>query len=112
MKFDYLTRRELMEILRALSALPILSACEKVGGDSDTKDLTNSTSLTEISQDRVAHVIKKYGMEQWNQYQGGGRQDVFDNLATVPDVYLKFLQERAQSVGFAIYAGGEAAGMC
>jgi hypothetical protein len=113
MNFNYLTRRELMAILKALSALPVLNACEKIVGDSDTKDLTNSTSLTEISKTRVDFAIQKFGMEQWVKYPAGaGRQDVFDNLATVPDIYLAFLQERARTVGFTVEGGGQAAGMC
>ena len=116
MKFRDLTRREIFLMLQALSSIPLFNACKQFSsGHSDTKDLTNFTSLTSFNPKRVEAVKQKFGIDSWNNYasgMGNGRQDVFDNLSVVPDVYLGFLQKRAKSVGFNITAGGQAAGMC
>jgi hypothetical protein len=110
MDYSKLNRRELIAMIQALSAITVIPGCKDDSG-SDFKDLTNHTSLTEVPAGRVQTVVQKYGMSQWVA-PGNGQQEVFNQLAAVPDVYLAFLQQRAQQVGFRIEYGGEAAGMC
>lgn len=110
MKFDHLNRREMLAILQALGALPLLQGC-KVSSESETKDLTNYDKTTATTEARIQEVVQKYGMTSWVQ-QGGRQQEVFRQLSVVPDVYLEFLQKRANEVGFRIEFGGQAGGMC
>ena len=110
MNYNKLNRREIIAILQALGAVTVVGC--KDDSTSNIKDLTNSTSLTDINEERKRTVIEKYGMSQWVDNQNLNQDEVYTQLAAVPDVYLAFLQKRHQTVGFKIYGGGDAAGMC
>lgn len=113
-RFRNLSRREMIQLLSAMGALQWLEGCRKTSGVSDghkTKDLTNSTSITTVPEARIKYVVEKYKMASWVD-AGRPQADVFENLATVPDVYLAFLLQRANEKGFRIMYGGQAAGMC